>query len=72
MQLLRIELKDITTHKNSIIEFQPGINILTGQNGTGKSTVLKMIGYALELLILEKVLQKKTKLIYTRISGKGR
>ncbi len=40
-------MKNITTHKNTIIEFQEGLNLLYGPNGTGKSTVLKMIGFVL-------------------------
>lgn len=47
MQLLKIRLENITTYKDTVIKFQSGINILSGKNGTGKSTVLKMIGYAL-------------------------
>ena len=47
MILKRIELENITTHKNTIIEFQEGLNLLYGPNGTGKSTVLKMIGFVL-------------------------
>ena len=47
MLISRIELENITTHKDTIIDFQEGLNLLYGQNGTGKSTVLKMIGFAL-------------------------
>ncbi|MCF2141820.1 MAG: AAA family ATPase [Candidatus Lokiarchaeota archaeon] len=43
----RIQLINITTHKNSIIEFKRGINSLMGDNGAGKSTVLQMIGFVL-------------------------
>ncbi len=42
-----IELQNITTHQNTSIQFTEGINILAGPNGTGKSTVLKMLGYVL-------------------------
>ncbi len=47
MLIKKIELENITTHKKTIIEFQEGLNILLGQNGTGKSTIVKMIGYVL-------------------------
>ncbi len=40
-------LDNITTHKKTSVEFADGINVLSGLNGTGKSTVLKMIGFAL-------------------------
>jgi len=44
----KIELENITTYKkNTTINFEQGLNLLYGANGTGKSTVLKMIGYAL-------------------------
>mgnify|MGYP006285421637 CR=1 FL=1 len=47
MMITRIELENITTHKKTKIDFQQGLNLLYGQNGTGKSTILKMIGYIL-------------------------
>jgi DNA repair protein SbcC/Rad50 len=47
MFIKEIELKNITTHKDTKIEFLPGINVLAGDNGTGKSTVLNMIGFVL-------------------------
>ncbi|MHA1489528.1 MAG: AAA family ATPase [Promethearchaeota archaeon] len=47
MIITKIELQNITTHKDTIIEFQQGLNLLFGQNGTGKSTILKMIGFIL-------------------------
>ncbi len=40
-------LENITTHKHTEIDFQSGINVFAGNNGTGKSSVLKMIGFAL-------------------------
>ena len=47
MIIKKIQLKNITTHEDTNIEFQEGLNVLTGNNGTGKSTILKMIGYNL-------------------------
>lgn len=47
MLIKKIELENINTHKKTEIEFQEGLNILLGQNGTGKSTIVKMIGYTL-------------------------
>ncbi|MHA1475575.1 MAG: AAA family ATPase, partial [Promethearchaeota archaeon] len=47
MIITKVHLENITTHKNNFIEFKEGINVLTGPNGTGKSTVLTMIGFAL-------------------------
>jgi exonuclease SbcC len=47
MIITKIQLKNITTHKDTIIDFQEGLNVLTGNNGTGKSSVLSMIGFNL-------------------------
>lgn len=47
MIITKVQLINITTHKNNFIKFEEGTNLLMGPNGTGKSTVLTMIGYAL-------------------------
>jgi exonuclease SbcC len=47
MIITKIELQNITTHVKSTIDFHEGVNILTGTNGAGKSTVVKMIGFIL-------------------------
>jgi exonuclease SbcC len=47
MIITKVKLENVTTHKKTVIEFQEGLNILIGQNGSGKSTVLNMIGYNL-------------------------
>jgi len=47
MIITKVELENITAHKKTTIEFQEGLNILSGANGSGKSTVLNMIGYNL-------------------------
>ncbi len=47
MWIYKMELENITSHKNTTIEFEKGLNLLYGPNGTGKSTILNMIGYVL-------------------------
>ena len=48
MLIRKIELDNITTYKEKTsINFEQGLNLLFGANGSGKSTVLKMIGYVL-------------------------
>ena len=47
MLLQKIELESIKTHKHTVIPFQKGLNVLHGDNGSGKSTVLEMIGFVL-------------------------
>ncbi|KKK91925.1 hypothetical protein LCGC14_2708070, partial [marine sediment metagenome] len=45
--LHKLELIDIKTHKITKIKFKKGLNVLHGDNGTGKSSVLEMIGFVL-------------------------
>jgi len=47
MQILSIHLKNIKSHRDTELAFSPGINVLSGPNGVGKSTVFEAIGYAL-------------------------
>lgn len=47
MQILSIHLKNIKSHRELDLEFSPGINVLSGPNGVGKSTIFEAIGYAL-------------------------
>jgi len=47
MSIARLELKDFTVFKQAAFEFCPGINVLMGENGTGKSHVLKAMYAAL-------------------------
>jgi exonuclease SbcC len=47
MQILSIHLKNIKSHVDTELTFSPGINVLSGPNGVGKSTVFEAIGYAL-------------------------
>ncbi len=41
MTITRLELTDFTVFEKANFEFCPGINVLIGENGTGKSHVLK-------------------------------
>ncbi|HEX8960976.1 MAG TPA: SMC family ATPase [Geobacteraceae bacterium] len=47
MQILSMHLKNIKSHRDRSLSFAPGINVLSGPNGVGKSTVFEAIGYAL-------------------------
>ncbi len=47
MQILSIHLKNIKSHRDTELSFSAGINVLSGPNGVGKSTVFEAIGYAL-------------------------
>jgi exonuclease SbcC len=43
----RIELINWKTHKDTVIEFQKGVNVLVGIMGAGKSSVMDAISFAL-------------------------
>ena len=47
MRIERIRLVNFTTHEDTILEFAPGINIITGSNGSGKSSVVQALYFAL-------------------------
>ena len=47
MQILSIFLKNIKSHHDKELFFVHGINVLSGENGVGKSTIFEAIGYAL-------------------------
>lgn len=47
MTVVRLELKNFTVFEQAAFEFCPGINVLIGENGTGKTHVLKAMYAAL-------------------------
>ncbi|MBI2355107.1 MAG: SMC family ATPase [Deltaproteobacteria bacterium] len=47
MQILSVHLKNIKSHRDTELSFSSGINVLSGPNGVGKSTIFEAIGYAL-------------------------
>ncbi|MCL4406961.1 AAA family ATPase, partial [Candidatus Parvarchaeota archaeon] len=47
MIIKRIELGGIRSHTSSVIDFTPGINVITGSTGSGKSSILMGVEYAL-------------------------
>lgn len=47
MRILSISLQNIKSHRDTRLEFSPGINVLSGPNGAGKSTIFEAIGYGL-------------------------
>ncbi|WP_437836605.1 AAA family ATPase [Sorangium sp. So ce1153] len=46
MKLTRLTLRGFTVFSDAAFDFAPGVNVLIGENGTGKSHVLKLV-YAL-------------------------
>ena len=47
MRIISVHLKNIKSHRDTELSFSPGINVLSGANGSGKSTIFQAIGYAL-------------------------
>ena len=47
MRINRVHLENYRIHESLDIEFSKGINLLLGDNGKGKSSILEAIGYAL-------------------------
>lgn len=43
----KLVLKNFKSHKNTVVDFSQGINIIVGENGAGKSTILEGISFAL-------------------------
>ena len=41
-----LEIKNIQSHKDSILEFSPGINALVGTSNNGKSAILRALNWA--------------------------
>ncbi len=47
MKIKKIRLKNIRSHKESLVKLEEGISVFTGRTGSGKSSVLVGIEYAL-------------------------
>jgi len=49
MRVRKIEIRNFRAHRKSIVEFSDGINLIIGQNGAGKSSILEAIFASLYL-----------------------
>jgi len=47
MNLLKLELVNYRLFNYKLIEFDPGFNLIQARNGTGKTTIVEAIGFAL-------------------------
>src|SRR5574344_355279 len=43
----KLQLKNFKSHENTTINFKPGISLIVGENGAGKSTIFEAISFAL-------------------------
>ena len=47
MIFTRLELKNFKSHADTILDFNPGISLIVGENGAGKSSIFEAISFAL-------------------------
>jgi exonuclease SbcC len=47
MIINKLKLKNFKSYSNTIVDFQKGINLIVGENGAGKSSILEAISFAL-------------------------
>jgi len=47
MQILTVSLSNFKVHRDRHFEFQPGINAICGENGSGKSSIIEAIAWTL-------------------------
>ena len=43
MIIKKIKLNNFTVFEDTVFDFNPGINILVGENGTGKTHIMKLL-----------------------------
>lgn len=46
--ITRIEIKNFQSHKHTVLDLVPGVNILTGSSDSGKSSVIRALKWVLE------------------------
>jgi DNA repair exonuclease SbcCD ATPase subunit len=47
MEILSVTLKNFKSHRDRHFQFQPGTNAICGENGAGKTSILKAIAWTL-------------------------
>ncbi len=47
MQITSVYLQNIKGYEEELVDLQPGLTAISGENGAGKSTIVEAVGYAL-------------------------
>ncbi len=47
LQITSVYLQNIKGYEEELVDLQPGLTAITGENGAGKSTIVEAVGYAL-------------------------
>lgn len=43
-----IVIKNVQSHKDTLLEFTPGVNVIIGSSGAGKSAIMRAVGWVME------------------------
>ena len=46
--ITKIEIKNFQSHKNTVLEFDKGVNVICGESDNGKSAVIRAIRWVVE------------------------
>jgi len=65
VRIKKIRLRNFLSHGNSSLDFDPSINVIIGNNGSGKSSILEAIYYAL----YGRTLRGRLKSVFRRSRG---
>lgn len=64
MPLTKIELNNVTVFHELAVEFDPGVNILLGENGVGKTHIMKLLYAACQAKKSEVTFPYKTVMVF--------
>ena len=49
MHVRRVELTDFRSYERVAVDLEPGVSVLVGQNGMGKTNLIEALGYVATL-----------------------
>jgi exonuclease SbcC len=51
----KLEIKNFQSHENTILDFHPGVNVITGKSNTGKSSIFRILDWIINNRINNKL-----------------